>query len=77
MTEWQVLGHVGSSKSTVGGVYRGWRTTCPLSTKPYFTLNISFVGQTTAVNPLLSVYTVWPYYSRVNTKDPDGYTTRL
>ena len=37
--------------------------------------HISFVCQTTAVSPLLSVFTVWPYCSRVNIKDPGGYNT--
>ena len=41
----------------------------------HFTGNISFVCQTTAVSPLLFVFTVWPYCSRVNIKDPDGYNT--
>ena len=35
----------------------------------------TFVCQTTAVNPLMFVFTVWPYYSRVNIKDPDGCNT--
>ena len=30
----------------------------------------------TAVNPLRSVYTSWPYYSRVNIKAPDGINTK-
>ena len=38
--------------------------------------HISFVCQTTAFNPLMSVFTVWPYYSRVNMKDPDGHNTK-
>ena len=37
----------------------------------------TFVCQTTAVNPLMFVFTVWPYYSRVNIEDPDCCTTKL
>ena len=60
-----------------------------LSTISYYTINISIVCrvvchtvcrvvcQTTAVNPLMSVFTVWPYYSRVNIEDPDGCNTKL
>ena len=33
---------------------------------------MGFVGHTTAVNPLQFVFTVCPYFSRVNIKAPDG-----
>ena len=48
-----------------------------LSPQHYTVFHNRLACQTTAVKSLMCVFAVWPYYSRVNMKDPGGCNTKL